>query len=113
MGQQVASDPDLVLGVNDFTLIFPSFHEMIWLTVREKQIPLFVNTKSISCLTELSLTEFLLGERGLQSATGDKHGKQLKSADGKSASERKCMFGSWQLSHTAHKFTSSKIFCHD
>lgn len=69
MGQQVASEPDLVLEVNDFTLIFL---EMIWLTIREKQIPLFVNTKSISCLAELSLTVFLLGEQGPQSATGDR-----------------------------------------
>lgn len=34
MGQQVASQPDLVLEGNDFILIFPSFLEMIWLTVR-------------------------------------------------------------------------------
>lgn len=65
MGQQVASEPDLVLEVNDFILIFSSLLEMIWLTVWEKQISLFVNTKSISCLTELSLTVFLLGEQGL------------------------------------------------
>lgn len=72
MGQQVGSEPDLPLEVNDFTLIFPSFLEMIWLTVWEKQIPLFVNTKSISCLAELSLTVFLLAEQGLQSAAGDR-----------------------------------------
>lgn len=72
MGQQVGSDPDLLLEVNDFTLIFHSFLKMIWLTVRENQIPLFVNTKSISWLAELSLTVFLLGEQGLQSATGDR-----------------------------------------
>lgn len=29
MGQQVASEPDLMLEVNDFSLIFPSFPEMI------------------------------------------------------------------------------------
>lgn len=29
MGQQVASEPDLMLEVNDFTLIFHSFLEMI------------------------------------------------------------------------------------
>lgn len=29
MGQQVGSEPDLLLEVNDFTLIFPSFLEMI------------------------------------------------------------------------------------
>lgn len=72
MGQQVGSEPDLLLEVNDFTLIFHSFLKMIWLTVRENQIPLFVNTKSISWLAELSLTVFLLGEQGLQSATGDR-----------------------------------------
>lgn len=77
MGQQVGSEPDLLLEVNDFTLIFSSFLEMIWLTVGEKQIPLFVNTKSISWLAELSptLTVFLLGEQGLPSPARwqDKH----------------------------------------
>lgn len=29
MGQQVGSEPDLLWDVNDFTLIFPSFLEMI------------------------------------------------------------------------------------
>lgn len=85
MGQQVGSEPDLLLEVNDFTLIFPSFLEMIWLTAWEKQIPLFVNTKSISCLAELSLTVFLLSVQGLQSATGDRTSTR-RTADGKSAS---------------------------
>lgn len=59
MGQQVASEPDLMLEVNDFTLIFHSFLEMIWLTICGKVIPLFVDTKSISRLSDLSLTLFL------------------------------------------------------
>lgn len=85
MGQQVGTEPDLLLEVNDFTLIFPSFLEMVWLTAWEKEIPLFVNTKSISRLTELSLTVFLLGEQGLQSATGDGTGAHRGPVDGKSA----------------------------
>lgn len=70
MGQQVANEPDLMLEVNDFSLIFPSFLEMIWLTIHLKPISLFVDTKSISRLSGPSLTLFLSGGWSLQSAVG-------------------------------------------
>lgn len=76
MGQQVASEPDLALEVNGFTLIFPSFLEMIWLTVQEKLILLFVNTKSISRLAAPSLTVFLLSSAGQR--RWDKHGERRR-----------------------------------
>lgn len=45
-------------------------------------IPLFVNTKSISCLAKLSLTVFLLGERGSSVShwRQDKHGGAARTA---------------------------------
>lgn len=113
MGQQVGLEPDLLLEVNDFTLIFPSFFEMIWLTVWEKQIPLFVNTKSISWLTALSLTAFLLAEQGLPSATEDRTNRETGPCTNTKSASAVVVFGNWQLSCSAHKFTFTKPLCHD
>lgn len=101
MGQQVGTQLDLQLQVNDFTLILPSFSEMIWLTVGEKQIPLFVSTKSISRSAELSLTVFLLSKPGPQSTSA--HGMTAETA-------RELTGGSSSHSSGA---ASVKLFRHD
>lgn len=55
----------------------------------DAHFPLFVNTKSISCLAKLSLTVFLLGRASVfsqQPETGQTRRSGEDAADGKSAS---------------------------